>query len=195
MSQIVAPIRPRGRRSHWVAPVLLLVVAAAVALVITSAVGAGASHPRSERRTHPARRHGRRLASYWTVRPGDTLAQISAKTGVAVGRLEVLNPHADPQTLAIGERLRLRAHPPPPTVRPANPKPPGALFWTVRPGQSYGSIAAATGINLARLQQLNPKLPSTEVQPGDQIQLRSAAAVERAAVLARLRLSHSGAQP
>ena len=82
MSQIVAPIRSRGRRSHWVAPVVLLVVAAAVALVITSAPGGGASHPRSERRAHPARRHGRRRASYWTVRPGDTLAQISAKTGV-----------------------------------------------------------------------------------------------------------------
>jgi LysM repeat protein len=185
MSQIVAPIRPRGRRSHWVAPVVLLVVAAAVALVITSAPGGGASHPRSERRAHHARRHGRRRASYWTVRPGDTLAQISAKTGVSVGRLEADNPNTDPQTLAIGERLRLRAHPPPPTVRPANPKPPGALFWTVRPGQSYGSIAAATGINLARLEKLNPKLPPIKVQPGDQIQLRSAAAVERAGVLAR----------
>jgi LysM repeat protein len=129
------------------------------------------------------------------VRPGDTLAQISAKTGVSVGRLEAYNPNTDPQTLAIGERLRLRAHPSPPTVRPANPKPPGPLFWTVRPGQSYGSIAAATGIDLARLEQLNPKLPPANVLPGDQIQLRSAAAVERAAVLARLRLSHSGAQP
>lgn len=195
MSQIVAPIRPRGRRSHWFAPVVLLVVAAAVAIVITSAPVGGAGHPRSERRAHPARRHGRRLASYWTVRAGDTLAQISAKTGVSVGRLEAYNPNADPQALAVGARLRLRAHPPPPGVRPAEPKPPGPLFWTLRPGQSYGSVAAATGINLARLEQLNPKLPPTKVQPGDEIQLQSAAAVERAAVLARLRLGHSGAQP
>jgi LysM repeat protein len=129
------------------------------------------------------------------VRAGDTLAQISARTGVSVGRLEAYNPGADPQALAIGERLRLRVHPTPPRVRPAKPKPPGPLFWTVRPGESYGSIADATGINLSRLEHLNPRLPPSKVQPGDQIQLRSAAAVERAAVLARLRLSHSGAQP
>ena len=195
MSQIVAPIRPRGRRSHWVVPVVLLVVAATVAIVITSAPGGGASHPRPGRGAHPARRHGRRRVSYWTVRPGDTLAQISAKTGVSIGRLDAYNPNVDPQALAIGERLRLRAHPPPPRARPVKPKPPGQLFWTVRPGESYGSIAAATGINLARLEQLNPKLPSSKVQPGDQIQLRPAAAVEQAAVLARLQLSRAAGRP
>lgn len=198
MSQIVTPIRARGRGLHWFGPLALLVVAAAVVMVITSApVGGGAVHPRADRHAHAAHRHGHQRAAYWTVRPGDTLAQISAKTGVPVRRLEAYNPNADPQALAIGERLRLRAHPPPP--RPAKPKPPGRLFWTVRPGQSYGFIAAATGINLARLEQLNPKLPPTKVQPGDQIQLRSTAVVERAmalaadkraAALARLRFGH-----
>jgi lipoprotein NlpD len=198
MSQIVTPIRARGRILHWLGPLALLVVAAAVVMVITSApVGGGAGHPQTERRARPAHRHGHHHAAYWMVRPGDTLAQISAKTGVSVRRLEAYNPNADPQALAIGERLRLRAHPPPP--RPAKPKPPGPLFWTVRPGQSYGFIAAATGINLARLEHLNPKLPPTKVQPGDQIQLRSTATVERATVLAagkraaalaRLRLGH-----
>jgi LysM repeat protein len=194
MSQFVVPIRPRGRGSHWLAPVVLLVVAAAVVIVITNAPVGGAGHPSSER-AHSAHRHARRIASYWTVRSGDTLAQISAKTGVSIGRLDAYNPNVDPQALAIGERLRLRAHPPPPRARPVKPKPPGQLFWTVRPGESYGSIAAATGINLARLEQLNPKLPSSKVQPGDQIQLRPAAAVEQAAVLARLQLSRSVGRP
>ena len=195
MSQIVAPIRVRGRGLHWLAPVVLLVVAAAVVIVITSAPGGGAGHASSGRRAHGAVRHGHRHMSYWTVRPGDTLAQIAGRTGVPVGRIEAYNPNVDPQALAIGERLRLLAHPPPPKVRPVKPKPPGPLYWTVQPGESYGSIAAATGINLARLEQLNPKLPSTKVQPGDQVQLQPIAAVERAAVLARQQLRQMGAQP
>jgi LysM repeat protein len=42
----------------------------------------------------------------------------------------------------------------------------------VRPGESFGSIAAKTGINLAKLEQLNPRLKPTTLQPGDRVKLR-----------------------
>ena len=36
----------------------------------------------------------------------------------------------------------------------------------------FGSIAAQTGINLTELEQLNPRLKATTLQPGDQLKLR-----------------------
>jgi len=42
----------------------------------------------------------------------------------------------------------------------------------VRPGESFGSIAAKTGINLATLEQLNPRLKRASLKPGDRVRLR-----------------------
>jgi LysM repeat protein len=163
---------------------MLLLVGAAIAIVVLNAPIGAAKHAGSARAGPAHARHTHRHAPYWTVRPGNTLAQIAANTGVSVNQLEAYNPAADPQALTIGERLRLWTHPPRPPVRP--PRSPGPVFWTVQAGESYGSIAAATGINLHKLEQLNPRLAPTNVQPGDQIRLRPATTVLQAAMLARL---------
>jgi LysM repeat protein len=42
----------------------------------------------------------------------------------------------------------------------------------VRSGQSFGSIAAHTGVNPTKLEALNPRLKPTTLQPGDRIRLR-----------------------
>ena len=60
-------------------------------------------------------------------------------------------------------------HPPKPSPTPV---PLGSLYWTVRPGESFGSIAGKTGINLLALEQLNPWLKSTAFWPGDGVRLR-----------------------
>lgn len=125
------------------------------------------------------------------MRPGDTLVQISSKTGLTQGQLEAYNPNANPQALIVGERLNLWAHPPLPPLAPA--KPLGPVFWQVQPGQSYGSIAAATGINMATLELLNPQLPPNMVRPGDQVKLWPATTPQQAAIHARLRLGPGGA--
>jgi len=101
------------------------------------------------------------------VRPDDTYSLISAKTGLTVAQLEAFNPDVDQFSLIPGERLNLWAHPPAP-----RPTPLGPLFWTVRSGQSFGSIADQTGIDLARLEALNPGLRPATLQPGDQVRLR-----------------------
>jgi LysM repeat protein len=113
------------------------------------------------------------VRAFWTVRPGDTLAQIAARAGLTLNRLEALNPNVDPNGLLPGERLKLVRHPPPPPK--ARPKPLGPLFWIVQPGQSFGSIAAATGISLTMLQGLNPRLWTVALQPGNRIKLRRGA--------------------
>jgi LysM repeat protein len=43
----------------------------------------------------------------YTVKPGDTLEGISAKTGVSVDELRAMNPDVDPQALVSGSKLTL----------------------------------------------------------------------------------------
>jgi LysM repeat protein len=133
-------------------------------VVVTTSPGSGGTHKKPARHGHRA---SHRVPPYWTVRPGDTLTEISAKTGVSIDRLEAYNPNTDPQSLLPGKRLLLWRHPPKP-----RPKPPGPRFWTVRSGDSFGSIAAKTGINLAKLEHLNPRLNPATIQPGDRVRLR-----------------------
>jgi LysM repeat protein len=142
---------------------MLAAVAAAVALVILNAPRTTGGH-RSAARPQAALP---RVPPYWFVRPGDTYAEISAKTGLTVAELQAFNPDVDPLNLIPGERLNLWRHPPKP-----RPTPPGPMFWTVRPGQSFGSIAAKTGINIITLEQLNPRLKPASLQPGDRVRLR-----------------------
>jgi LysM repeat protein len=101
------------------------------------------------------------------VRHGDTYAQISEKTGLTIAQLEAFNPNTDPLSLLPGQRLNLWRHPPAPRTKPLGPR-----SWTVRPGESFGLIAAKTGISLATLEQLNPGLKPTTLQPGDRVRLR-----------------------
>ncbi len=44
----------------------------------------------------------------YTVRTGDTLGGIAAKTGVSVEKLQELNPGLDPQALVSGQKIKLR---------------------------------------------------------------------------------------
>jgi LysM repeat protein len=141
----------------------LAILLACVVVVITTTAG---TH---DRVAPPASRHQvprHRLPRYWTVRPGDTYSQIALKTGLTVAQLEAFNPDIGPSALVPGERLNLRVPPPP------RPRPPQPHWWTVRPGQSFGSIAARTGINIDTLEALNPHLKPTTLQPGDRVRLR-----------------------
>ena len=167
MVQRAPPARRSGRVfARLIAPLVLLAVVAAIALIVSSPPNLAG----------PTDSHGqlaataRRLPPYWTVRPGDTLAQIAAQTGLSINLLQAYNPNVNPLALTPGQRLNLWRQPPKP--RTAKPKPPGPMFWVVRPGQSYGSIAASTGISIITLEQLNPKLKPASVQPGDRVRLR-----------------------
>ena len=163
--QFAADNQPRGGIPRLLAPVALAVLLAALVVVVVASTGGSGRHSRSTNSPQATAVAG--LAPYWTVRPGDTYAQISRKTRLSIAQLEAFNPDADPNNLLPGQRLNLWLHPPPP-----RPKPLGPRFWTVRPGDSFGSIAAKTGMNLTKLEQLNPRLNATTLQPGDQVRLR-----------------------
>ena len=162
---------PRARRpgrivARLLVPLMILGVCAVVVIIVRSPPQFLRAAPTHAARHAPARR----LPPYWTVRPGDSLGLIAAKTGLSIDQLQVYNPSVNPNALTPGQRLNLWRYPPRP--RTAKAKPPGPMFWAVRPGQSFGSIAAATGINIATLEQLNPRLKPASVQPGDRVRLR-----------------------
>lgn len=162
-----APGRTGRILARLLVPLLLLGVGAAVYLIVRAPPG---FLQNTDVNTHaPAAAH-RRLPPYWTVRPGDSFAVIAARTGLSMDQLQAYNPNVDPLALTPGQRLNLWQHPP--KSHRGRPKPPGPMFWTVRPGQSFGSIAAATGISIVTLQQLNPGLKPASVQPGNRVRLR-----------------------
>ena len=157
---------PRGGVSRYLAPIMLVIAAAAVIAVVLSAPDHAGRASGGARAPHAA---VRRPPPYWIVRPGDTFMEIAARTGVSVAQLQAFNPDVDPIGLVPGERLKLWLHPPKPTPTPV---PLGPLYWTVSSGESFGSIAAKTGINIVTLEQLNPGLKSTAFWPGDRVRLR-----------------------
>jgi LysM repeat protein len=100
------------RPARFLAPLALLVCAAAVLVVIQQTLREDTSSPTTPNHvvtgststsTSPRSRH-----KTYTVRSGDTLGAISQRTGVSVDRLQQLNPKVDPQSLRTGQKLRLR---------------------------------------------------------------------------------------
>ncbi|HTP18246.1 MAG TPA: LysM domain-containing protein [Solirubrobacteraceae bacterium] len=47
-------------------------------------------------------------ATFYIVKPGDSLSGIADKTGVPITTIEALNPHIHPNNLQPSQRLRLR---------------------------------------------------------------------------------------
>jgi hypothetical protein len=103
-----------AKSARFMAPVALVVVAAAIYVVIHSNLSHSAApvaHQTSAivngRRQVVKHRH---TARFYVVRPGDTLSQIAVRTGVGIGQILTLNPAvaASPDSLQAGQRLRLQ---------------------------------------------------------------------------------------
>jgi hypothetical protein len=95
----------------------LLICAGAVAFVVTDSIRSDDANGGDEQAgqtidRRPSqdgqRRRPPRQRVFYRVELNDTLELIAEKTGVPVETLEVLNPELDPQTLVVGQRIRLR---------------------------------------------------------------------------------------
>jgi Tfp pilus assembly protein FimV len=98
------------RLGRYLAPLALVAVIVATALVVNSGLGTTTRpKPTATTRLPAIHRHITRKRFY-TIRTGDTLSSISVKTGVSVGELQALNPSltSNPNALQTGQRLRLR---------------------------------------------------------------------------------------
>lgn len=134
-----------------------------VVVAVVTLTGAGEASSAEQDRAAQLRK----LPSHWTVRRGDSYVAVARETGLTVDELETFNPYVNPSSIRPGQRLKLHRNPPKPA-----PKPKGPRTYTVRSGDSFESIATKTGRTVVRLQELNPKLKPTELQPGDRMRLR-----------------------
>ena len=106
--------------ARFLAPLALVGFAVALALVVSSSTRDDeqpASGTTTLERTAERGRNGgreerrerrRRRGRTYTVRSGDTPSGIADKTGVPLETLEELNPDLDPQSLNVGDKLRIR---------------------------------------------------------------------------------------
>lgn len=113
------------RPSRWLAPLALLAAVLAVTFVYAGSTsdeggGDGGSTTTEEQREARggetgtggetdtgARTSTQRQKRTYTVRPGDTLAVIAERTGLTVEELLELNPEIDPNSLTVGEKIKL----------------------------------------------------------------------------------------
>jgi LysM repeat protein len=101
--------------ARWLAPLALFACVVAVAGVIgqslrperraTIVAGSSAKAQTISSRDGGSRSPGSRHR--YTVRPGDTLTGIAARTGVSLERLRQLNPRLDSESLHPGQRIKL----------------------------------------------------------------------------------------
>jgi hypothetical protein len=88
---------------------LIAALVLVVAVVATSGGGGGDGGKADSHKTHISKAGRRAIRKgVWIVQPGDTLGEISLKTGIDVATLQQLNPNVDPQTLLEGQRIALR---------------------------------------------------------------------------------------
>jgi LysM repeat protein len=48
----------------------------------------------------------------------------------------------------------------------------GKQYWRVRAGDTFGVISRATGVSVARLERLNPKVSSTSLFIGERVRIK-----------------------
>ncbi|MGQ4879917.1 LysM peptidoglycan-binding domain-containing protein [Billgrantia sp. LNSP4103-1] len=160
---------------------------ARIALTLLCALSllvAGCASPRGE----VQRSDNTGVAGSWVVvQRGDTLGSIAARADVPLARLQRFNPEANPNRLAVGQRLLI------PTQQERAPSG-GPYRYQIRPGDTYSAIARRFGTTPARIQSANPGVEPTRLRVGQivQVPLRGAAATAARAASASTASRSSG---
>jgi LysM repeat protein len=108
--------------ARFLAPLALVAFAFALVVVVQSSVrdagdagGTGATTTEQQTATpdtgsteQPASGNDSKGPRFYRVKPGDTPSAIAQATGVPLSQIQELNPDLDPQTLAPGQRIKLR---------------------------------------------------------------------------------------
>jgi LysM repeat protein len=102
--------------ARFIAPLALVAVAVALFMVVTSSPkdSGGNSTPGQTSGNEPSAsptpegKQERKGPRRYRVKAGDTPTSIADKTGVPLEEILRLNPDLDPQTLAPGQRIKLR---------------------------------------------------------------------------------------
>ena len=183
---------PRGRPrrvSRILAPIVLAIAAAAVIAVVITTPDQSSHRSGGARTSHAT---VRTPPPYWIVRPGDTLMQIAAKTGVSVAQLQAFNPDVNPLALVPGQRLKAMA-----ASAQANPharaartavldRPPRPVVRLDRRAHRHQPAHARTAKPSAEAHHALAGRPATAPSPATGLKLPSTPAGQLAAGHARL---------
>ena len=100
---------------RFLAPIALLAFAVALYTVVHDAsdpAGKSSSDTPAQTSATPAKQSASKKSSktkrrVYTVKKGDTASAIAEKTGVSIETMQKLNKNFDPQSLSLGQRIRL----------------------------------------------------------------------------------------
>ncbi|QOR38932.1 LysM peptidoglycan-binding domain-containing protein [Billgrantia diversa] len=105
------------------------------------------------------------IAGNWVVvQRGDTLGNIAARADVPLARLQRFNPDANPNRLAVGQRLLV------PTQRERAPSG-GPYRYQIRPGDTFSAVARRFNTTPSRIQSANPGVAPTRLRVGQIVQV------------------------
>jgi LysM repeat protein len=105
---MIDPAMGARKPGRYLAVIALLAVIVATVLVVRAGLGHAHHQHRTPSVRLPSTHHVAPRKRFYVIRPGDSLSEISVRTGVPVTRLEALNPAIDPNALQAGHHLRLR---------------------------------------------------------------------------------------
>jgi len=114
------------------------------------------------------------------IRAGDTLGKIAVQYGTTTAAVQRANPGIKPQSLRVGQIIKLPTNITLPasaaaTVAAPAPAPAGGAQYTVKAGDSLSAIAARNGTTVSALRQANG-LRSDTLQIGQQLTIPGVAA-------------------
>lgn len=118
----------------------------------------------------------------YRTQSGDTMSGIAARFGVSLSALEAANPQiANPNLIFPNELVHVPGSPAP--AHDVTPVPPAVLTYTVRPGDTMSSIAAAHGISLAALEAANPQVTNPDsIHPHEVLNLKGGSPPHRPSI-------------
>jgi hypothetical protein len=107
--------RPRRSPARYLAPLALAAMFAGTYVIVHHGLHSGSTHqsgttipPASRHRAHKHTVRHRTSPKFYVVRSGDSLSVIAERTGLSIVTLQGLNPSLNPNSLQVGQRLRLR---------------------------------------------------------------------------------------
>jgi len=104
----------------------------------------------------------------YTVRSGDTLGTIAARNNTSLSALAAANGISNPNRIYVGQRLTL------PSGAGAPSPPTGTGAYTVRSGDTLGTIAGRHGTSVAQLVALNRLANPNLIRTGQLLQVPAA---------------------